>query len=191
MAISSGGIVNVMSDDTDLVRTARENPAAFGLLYERYRDRIYSYLLARTNSEEDAADLTQHVFTRALAALQQYRSHKGSFLTWLFTIARNASNNFLQRRHATVTWDYVPEVLHPLTELEPEAVVLRQEALIRLRTLFNALDQHKRELLTLRFVAGLTAAEIAVVLGKSEAATKKQLTRTLHLLKEQYYDVHE
>lgn len=82
----------------------------------------------------------------------------------------------------------MPETLYPAAESDLEAELLQREALDRLRQLFDKLDQAKRELLILRFVAGLTSSEIAVVIGKSEAATKKQLTRTLHTLKEQYHD---
>src|SRR5437588_657226 len=72
--------------------------------------------------------------------------------------------------------------------LEPESTVLHREDLIRLRALFDTLDSDKRELLVLRFVAGLTAREIGVTIGASEAATKKRLARTLQTLKEQYHD---
>ena len=56
------------------------------------------------------------------------------------------------------------------------------------RSLLVALDSDIRELLALRFAAGLTFAEIAAVIGKSEAATKKRLARTLQSLKEHYHD---
>lgn len=74
---------SAINDDKALVQAALADPVAFGKLYERYRDRIYWYLIARTYSEEDAADLTQQVFLRAMDALKQYRPQKGSFLTWL------------------------------------------------------------------------------------------------------------
>ncbi len=54
--------------------------------------------------------------------------------------------------------------------------------------LVSRLDADKREVLALRFAAGLTTAEIAAVINKSEAATKKQLARTLQTLREQYHD---
>jgi len=66
--------------------------------------------------------------------------------------------------------------------------VLRRDDLAHLMALVNALEPAKRELLILRFVAGLSTSEIARVVGKGEAATKKQLWRTLQTLKEQYHD---
>ncbi len=57
--------VHPVSDDTALVEAARHDPAAFGLLYHRYFDRVYAYLRARTAGEDDAADLTQQVFLQS------------------------------------------------------------------------------------------------------------------------------
>ena len=176
------------ADELALVLAAREDPVAFGALYERYRDRMYWYLQTRTPSSEDAADLLQQVFLQALDALAQYRPQRGPFVAWLFGIARHAASNFHRRYRSTVAWDLVPEVLRPSAAEAPEADILHREDLAHLRTLFNKLDPEKREALVLRYVAGLTTVEIAAVIGKSEAATKQQLARTLRTLKEQYHD---
>jgi len=178
-----------MADEAALVQAAQqEDRAAFGVLYDHYVDRVYAYVRARTTTEEDAADLTQHVFVQALHALPQYRVQTAPFAAWLFRIARNATIDAHRRRRITVVWDGIPEALHPIGERDPEDGVLRRDAIEPLRTLLRALNQETRELLALRFAAGLTIAEIAVVIGTSEAATKKRLARALHGLKEQYHD---
>lgn len=176
------------ADDAALVRAAQRDPVAFGQLYQAYRDRMYWYLLARTGNVEDAADLTQQVFLKALDALPQYRPQRGSFVAWLFGIARNAATNFRQRSLQTVAWDFQAEEAKLAMTRDPEETVVRQEALDQLRRLCATLDPAKQELLALRFVAGLTSAEIGAVIGKSEAAAKKQLTRILQSLKERYRD---
>lgn len=179
---------NATSDDAALVRAAREDPTAFGQLYDRYADRVYAYLRARTESEEDAADLMQHVFVQALDALPRYRGQGAAFAAWLFRIARNAATDFYRRRRRAVTWDLVPEAMQPIAEQDLEANILRREALGRLRELVAALDADTRELLVLRFTAGLTVADIAAVVGKSESATQKKLFRIIQSLKERYHD---
>jgi RNA polymerase sigma-70 factor (ECF subfamily) len=176
-----------LTGEQALVSLAREDPTAFGALYELHHDRIYRYLCTRTANPEDAADLLQQVFLRAFDALPQYRPGKGPFVAWLFGIARNLSSNLHRARRPSITWDLVPEVLRADSG-DLEAEVLRREDLTRLSRAFNALPADKRELLVLRFVAGLTAAEIASVVGKSHAATKKQLSRTLQTLKEHYHN---
>ncbi len=201
-------------DELTLIRAAQEYPPAFGPLYLRYRDRVHAYLRARVATPEDAADLTQQVFLQALAALPRYRARGAPFAAWLFRIARNAAVNQRRRHRETVPWEGAPEALRPLVgedsdvlvargatvgrdlapraigagEGDPAADVLRRDDLARLAALVNALAPDKRELLTLRFVAGLSTPEIARVVGKGEAATKKQLWRTLQTLKEQYHD---
>ena len=187
LAIFSGNDRSIASTDTEPVQAIEDNSSTFEVLYRRYRDRIYWYLLARTGSEEDAADLTQAVFLRALEAYQQYYPQKGSFLAWLVTIARNHSTNFLQRRRVTISWDYTPSVSCLTTEQDVEAEVVQQENITYLRQLVKTLDVQKQELLVLRFVIGLTTMEIAVVLGKSNAAIKKQFSRMLQEMKEQYH----
>ncbi len=176
------------ADDNELVCAAQDDPAAFAALYHRYLDRIYAYLRARTATDEDAADLTQHVFLHALDALPQYRGARGSsFAAWLFRIARNAATDAYRRRRTTVAWDLVPEALQPATAHDMDDHILCHEARQRYRAIFEALDPGARELLVLRFVARLPIADIAIVIGKSEAATQKKLFRLIQTLKEQYH----
>jgi RNA polymerase sigma-70 factor (ECF subfamily) len=177
-----------MDDEATLIQAAQRDPAAFGPLYARYLDRIYAYLWLRTAREEDAADLTQQVFVRALDALASYRRQEVPFAAWLFPIARNTAIDWHRRQRPTVPWESVPEVLHPAVEGTVERDLLRQEAVAHLDTLLVALEPETREALLLRFTAQLTLAEIGVVLGKSAEATRKQITRALHRLKEQYDD---
>jgi RNA polymerase sigma-70 factor (ECF subfamily) len=167
---------------------ACEGPAAFETLYERYLDRIYAYLRARTATEEDAADLTQQVFLRALAALPRRRGHEESFAAWLFRIAHNAAVDFHRRQRQTITWNLLPEGLQPRHEDDLAAGMVRQEAMARLHALLGTLKPDTREILALHYAGRLTVAEVAAVVGKSEAAIKKQLTRTIHTLKERYHD---
>ena len=202
------------ADELTLIRAAQEYPPAFGPLYLRYRDRVHAYLHARVTTPEDAADLTQQVFLQALDALPRYCARGAPFAAWLFRIARNAAANQRRRHRETIPWEVAPEVLRPLVgedsdapvawgatvgrdlvpgvgradEGNPAADVLRRDDLAHLMALVNALEPAKRELLILRFVAGLSTPEIARVVGKGEAATKKQLWRTLQTLKEQYHD---
>jgi RNA polymerase sigma-70 factor (ECF subfamily) len=82
----------------------------------------------------------------------------------------------------------MPEALHPLVEEDPDARIVQGEAVARLRALLEDCDLGTREVLALRFAARLTVAQTAAVVGKSEAAVKKQVSRTIHALKEQYHD---
>jgi RNA polymerase sigma-70 factor (ECF subfamily) len=171
-----------------LIQEAQQDRAAFAPLYQRYRDRVYAYLRTRTESAEDAADLTQQVFLQALDALPRYRVGQAPFAAWLLRIAHNAAARYHQRRRLTLAWDLVPESLHPVAADDPEAQALRGADIARLQELLRTCTPGTREVLALRFAARLTVAETAAVVGKSEAAVKKQLTRAISALKEQYHD---
>lgn len=179
---------NPTSDEAALVRAAQQNPVAFGALYERYADRVYAYLRARTGSAEDASDLTQQVFVQALEALPRYRLRSVPFAAWLFRIARNLATDYHRRRRGAVAWDHIPEALHPSSTEDVAGRVERREAMGHLSGLFATLDADSREILVLRFGAELTVAEIAATIGKSKAATRMRLVRTLRALHQQYQE---
>jgi RNA polymerase sigma-70 factor, ECF subfamily len=175
-----------------LVEAAKLDSAAFGRIYQQYLPRIYRYLRLRLGSEDDAADITQQVFLQALAALPGYREKGLPFAAWLFRIARNAALNANQRHRIAFNWDVLTDIsLAPdkqteEDELNPEAMVLKRETVSQLSALLAELDAAKLELLVLRFAAGLTVRQISQVVGKSEAAIHKQISRTLRVLRVQF-----
>ena len=173
-------------EEVHCIPESRATAIAFADAYECYLDRVYAYLRARSGSVEDAADLTQQVFLQAFEAFSRFRGGDDQVAAWLFRIARNLLSNHLRRHRDTITWDVVPEALQPRTDYAIDAGLLRHEALLPLRVLLRALKPDMQELLALRFTAQLTVPEIAAVIGKSEAATSKQLSRALARLKEQY-----
>lgn len=176
------------TDDAALVQAARHDPTAFGTLYTRYAARMYSYMRTRTPTDDDAADLSAHVFLKAWQAFPHYHERGVPFSAWLFRIAHNVVTDVYRQRRRTVSWEDLPETFHPTTTEDPEAVVLRREAYRRVQAHVAGLDVARRELIMLRFVARLTLREIAFVLGKSESAVHKQLVLTLRTLKEQTDD---
>ena len=165
------GCFGNVADEALLVRAAQLDTASFAPLYRHYYPRVFRYLHARCGSDEDAADLTQTVFLRALAALPTYRERGLPFAAWLFRIARNLATDAQRKRRPTVDLDSMPEALYATGANPPETATL---------------DSDKRELLALRFAGGLTSAEIADVVGKREGAVKRQLSRIIQGVREQY-----
>jgi RNA polymerase sigma-70 factor (ECF subfamily) len=177
----------VTTGDDALVIAARTQPEAFGQLYQRHVAPVYRYVRTRCTSDEEAADVTQAVFVKAMASLDRFRL--GSpFAAWLFRIARNASTDAYRRRRKTVGLETLPESLLQSLSDSPEEVAIKQERLRRLRGLVARLEGDKQEMLALRFGAGLTMREIAAVTGKHESAIKKQMSRIMAALKEQYFE---
>ncbi|HEY8636110.1 MAG TPA: sigma-70 family RNA polymerase sigma factor [Candidatus Limnocylindrales bacterium] len=169
--------------DDDLALAARSDPDAFGLLYERHRLAIYRYLRTRTRSDDDAGELTAIVFERALQAIPRYRPSGGGFVAWLIRIARNAAVDS-HRRAATAPLDI--DLSDVRAAGTPEERVLADEARSSLLTAVAGLPPIQREAIVLRYAAGLTAREIGEVIGRSDQATQKLLTRALATIRETY-----
>lgn len=169
--------------DEELALAARSDPGAFGVLYQHHRLAVFRYLRTRTDSEDDAAELTAVTFERALAAMPRYRSSGGGVLAWFLRIARNAAIDASRRRSAV---PIVSDALDERAASSPEAEVLVVEARSALADAVNRLPQVQREALALRYAAGLTAREIGSVLGKTEYATQKLMSRALATLREDY-----
>jgi RNA polymerase sigma-70 factor (ECF subfamily) len=169
--------------DDDLALAARSDPDAFGLLYERHRLAIYRYLRTRTRSDDDAGELTAIVFERALQAIPRYRPSGGGFVAWLIRIARNAAVDS-HRRAATAPLDI--DLSDVRAAGTPEERVLADEARSSVLTAVAGLPPIQREAIVLRYAAGLTAREIGEVIGRSDQATQKLLTRALATIRETY-----
>ncbi len=168
-------------DDAQLAEHARRDPAAFAALYRRYLTPVYRYLYRRLGNVHDAEDLTAQVFTDTLEGLSASRFRAGGcFPAWLFTIARRRLVDFLRQRP--------PDALEDPPSAEPGllAVVEKGDDLRRLAGLLAQLDEDKQELLRLRFSAGLSFAEMALLENRSQAAVKMSLYRALDFLRQHW-----
>ncbi len=169
--------------DEELAVAARSDPDAFGQLYRRHRLAVFRYVRARTTTADLAEELTAVTFERALAAIPRYRSSGGGVLAWLFRIARNAVIDSGRRRSTT---PFFEDVEDRRTASAPDAVVIAIEARSNLVAAIDRLSPIQREAIHLRYAARLTAREIGVVIGKSDQATQKLLSRALATIRENY-----
>jgi RNA polymerase sigma-70 factor (ECF subfamily) len=157
-----------------LIAAARSDPAAFGPLYEQHVDRIYSYVYHRVGNAHDAEDLTARTFYRALVAIRAYEDQGAPFSAWLYRIARNLVANWHrdQARHLTLPLDGLD------AEPSEESVAARTVATEAVATAVRSLDADRQTLLLMKF-QGLSNAEIAASIGRSEGAVKSLYHRTL------------
>ena len=164
--------------DLDDVRAAQADRSAFGALYRRYLDRVYGYCYYLLGDHHDAEDATERTFVAALAALEGFRDEGASFRSWLFRIAHNQLANTLRTRsrHRAAALDAHPE---PSTHVDPLAALTRDEEARRVRAALSGLAEDRRQVLVLRFVDGLSAAEIGEVLDRSAGAVRVLQHRAL------------
>jgi len=169
------------TDDDTLARLARHDPAAFAQLYRRHLDRVYRYLLVRLADVQQAQDLTAQTFLAAFEGLARYRGD-GEFAAWLLSITRHKAADAMRRRPLTVPLEAATDVLS--SEPSPEQVVAARLRLEQVARALRAIAPERAEALALRIFAGLSPAEIAAVMGKSEAAVKMLVSRAVHDLRQ-------
>lgn len=174
-------------EDARLVLEAQKNPAAFQALYDRWAVSAYQYFYYRTGDIARAEDLTSQLFLCVYQSLPRYR-HQGHFAAWLFTIARN-----LLRKdyHKNQRQDSLAMAQSLVSSSDPPEEYARVEEIERLKQLVQSLPKEEQELIRLRYAAGLSFADMAIVLHKREDAVKKSLYRLqarLQRLLEQRYD---
>ncbi len=168
------------SADEELVRWAqRGQREAFGLLYDRHVTSIYGYCYRRLGQREAAQDATAETFRKALAALPTY--HPAAFRAWLFAIARHVVADAARRRRPDLPLEEAAEI--PDNGVSLEDVAIAQADLASLVVLLERLTPDQRDVVALR-LAGLTPAEIGVVVGKSRGAVDMTLHRALVRLRE-------
>ena len=157
-----------------LVELARNGDAdAFGLLYDHYQGSVYRFLYYRVGSVALAEDLTSETFFRALRSMSSFRWQGKDFGAWLMTIARNLTTDHYKSsrtRLETTTEEMSP---HDAATEGPEAAVLASLTNEALLTALKQLPAEQQECLIMRFLQGLSIAETAKVLGRSDGAIKQ------------------
>lgn len=157
-------------------------------LYQRYAPTVFAYLLRQVGSREDAEDLLLEVFLAVLkkGSILEHDEQRQRALIW--AVARNKVADHYRNltRHPNVPLLDVEEMLYEREEHEPEQVILRQEEYAQLYRTIKELPEAQREVLQLRFGHGLSCAEIAQALSKSENAVRMMLHRSLKLVRSIY-----
>ena len=167
-----------------LVEQAKTDPHAFGVLYDRYVDRIYNYIYFRTGNRSEAEDLTARTFFRALDHIGNYVNRGVPFSAWLYRIAHNLVANWHrdQSRHKVVSLEdaaYMPQ-----QRPTPDRQIETMEEANLLREAIRDLPPDRQQLLILKFEEQLPNAQIGEIMGRSEGAIKSLYHRTLIALRE-------
>jgi RNA polymerase sigma-70 factor (ECF subfamily) len=170
-------------DESLLVAQARQEPTAFGVLYERYIDRIYAYIYHRVGNAQETEDLTARTFYRALDKLETYQDRGLPFSAWLFRIAHNLVANW-HRDHGRRRFLSLDRLWGQSREGDtPEEHVEQAETHEALWTAINRLPAERKALLLYKFGSRLSNLEIGQLMQKSEGAIKSLYFRTLAALR--------
>jgi RNA polymerase sigma-70 factor, ECF subfamily len=154
--------------------------AAFESLYRQSRDDIYAYVVGLLRDRSAAEDVTAQAFERAYRRRRSFKPERGNRRAWLFGIARNAALDELRRRRRRARLVAEPEDEDLAPPHENAEVAVRRAAL---RTAIGELSPRERELVALKFFAGLSNGEIATVIGTSETNAGTKLHRVVQKLR--------
>lgn len=170
-------------DESALVAQARQDPRAFGVLYERYIDRVYAYIYHRVGNAQDTEDLTARTFYRALDKLDTYEDRGLPFSAWLFRIAHNLVANWHRDRGRRHFLSLDRLWTHSKEGDTPEAYLEQAETHDALWAAINRLPAERKDLLLYKFSSRLSNLEIGEMMNKSEGAIKSLYFRTLAALR--------
>ncbi len=169
--------------DPDLVVHAQGGDVdAIGALYDRHHESIFRYVWSRVGERRLAEDLTGDVFMRMLTALPGYRSLGLPFRAWLYRIAHNRLVDHF-RSDGRRVWLALEAVEGQIGEGDPAPAIEQKLLVERVGRALSQLDENQREVVTLRFIAGLSLQETALAMGRSEAAVKSLQHRSLAALR--------
>lgn len=166
-----------------LVRKAQAyDDQALSKLCQLLFEDVYSYFYYRARDAANAQDLTNDVFLRMVESIRSFDPGRGSFRAWLFSIAHHWLVDH-RRRQAVRDHEPLTEALatsddHP--SAQAEAWLTRE----RLRQALRGLTEDQRQVIVLKFIEGLSNAEVGQVLGKSEGAINALQYRGLQALRQ-------
>ena len=159
----------------DAIAKAKEGSRdALHFLYVRYAPEVQRSIRALVKDEHEAEDITQGVFLKLMSSITRYEPREVPFSAWIVRVARNAALDHLRVRRAT-----------PVEEVrlqDDERGRIRRERSNDLREALELLPPEQRDVLILRHVVGLSPAEIATALGRSESSVHGLHHRGRHAL---------
>lgn len=171
-----------MLSDEAVVHQVLQQPDQFGLLYDRYAHQIYRYALSQVRSAADADDIVSETMLAAFVHLARFDSSRGSFRTWLFTIATNKVRDVqrapvrlvrLLRRISAGTGAPQDSDAQHIAML----ALLRDEEQQQVQRALQQLSSGDQRLLGLRYAADLSHTEIASICDLTPAAARQRLSR--------------
>jgi RNA polymerase sigma-70 factor, ECF subfamily len=187
-AAVGGEIAQTGTHDPYISALRARDADAFDALVNRYSPEVFALLNRLTNDREEAADLTQETFLRALRSIADFRG-ESTLKTWLFRIAINESRNrfrwWKRRRRDSIlsldsnradgetrVWETLPD-----NSISPEDEVLRRERSAALVGALATVKAAHREVIVLCDIEGFTYEECALALGTNVGTVKSRLSR--------------
>jgi len=156
------------------------DPAAFGLLVDKYKGSIFALAYSKLGNFHDAEDVTQEVFIKAYRKLKTLKN-RDNFLAWLYAITSNLCKDWFRSRERRFNHEIVEEEIDRISMesyRDDKACELLNDAL-------DSLPDAYRQVLMLYYLGGMDGKEIARFLGTSQNAIMLRLSRARLQLREE------
>jgi len=159
-------------DEFTLVEAAKNgNQRALSELYEHFFPKVYRYAAARLGNTEDAEDVTEEIFLRVVHNIQSFSWRGLPFGAWVFRIARNEVVSHVRREKTRGATTELTETIQDHSADHATAIEF-QFTMQSIRVATEKLPEAQRQVIALRFGAGLSVAETAQALSKTENNVK-------------------
>ena len=170
-----------MRDERLLLERAREyDPEALGEIYDGYSEKIYHYIYRYLGEARLAEDLTAEVFLKLLEAIKASQGPRTHLSAWLYRVAHNLVVDHFRRRPQEESLPLEEELVAAPEDVT--VVVEKKLAQQQLRAAISHLTPDQQQVIVLKFVEGLSNAEVGQVLGKTKGAVKSLQHRALDAL---------
>jgi RNA polymerase sigma-70 factor (ECF subfamily) len=159
----------------DLAGARRREPAAVTRVYTAYAPFVFRFFLAAVGDRPTAEDLTGDVFKSAIEGLPRFCGTVEALGGWLFRIARHDLSDFRRKQARSPGITPLDDTLDGAALAaadDPEALAIERIEGDRVLAALRQLSTGQREVLLLRMAAGLTAPEVAAIVGKTTGAVK-------------------
>jgi RNA polymerase sigma-70 factor (ECF subfamily) len=181
-----------VNDDAQLIaESLAGKSAAFGLLVEKYQDRLYNTLVHVVGHPEDALDIVQEAFVQAFVKLESFQQ-ASAFYTWLYRIAFNVAASQRRRRRPAVSVERTHELTgdEPVdSQAGPGERLEQQERCRQVQKAIAGLEEEFRTVLVLREIDGCCYETIAEILDLPIGTVRSRLHRARMQLREQLKEV--
>lgn len=174
--------MNTLSDNALMLKVKEGQNHNLGLLYERYKKRLFGFFYKMNKDAELSEDLVQNVFVRVLKYKHTF-SEESKFITWIFQIARNEMYDEFKKQKKNLHQD-IDEVSYAITgsdTIDKKIEVLENSS--TLKRALNMLSSEKKELLILSKFKELKYKEVGEIVGCTEGNARIKVHRAINELK--------
>ncbi len=180
--------METLSDYELMLLIKHKRETALSILYDRYASLIYSFALKAVNDEVAAREIVQSVFLRLWTTKSDYNPDKGRFKSWLLTITRNITIDWLRkkRNEATRQTTFKPEevdLLPDLYNLSPEDKAEKNSEREQIYMAYQHLSKQQIMLLEHFYWQGYSLSELASIYNQPLGTVKNRLHQALKILR--------